>query len=60
MVETFIQSALSKIYWGSPANISISYIESISYSFVYTIHIIYKFIKYLTWQLVTLFSSAAK
>ena len=32
-----IQSALSKIYWGFPANLSICYRESISYSFIHTI-----------------------
>ena len=29
-----LQSALSNVYWGSPANISICYIESICYSFM--------------------------
>ena len=32
-----VQSTFSKIYWGSPVNLSISYRDSISYSFVYTI-----------------------
>ena len=39
-----IQSALSKIYWGSPANPRTSYRESISYGFVYTISNIYVYI----------------
>ena len=36
---TSLQSALSKIYLGAPENISISYIESKYFSFVYTIAI---------------------
>ena len=38
-IQKALQSALSKIYWGSPANLSIWYMKNTYFDFIFTINI---------------------